>query len=435
MQARSDTIAAIATPAGKGAIGILRLSGPEALEIASRVWRGRAPSRIAGGRFSYGALIDPQSGEVIDEGLVLVFRAPRSYTGEDSVEFQLHGSPAVLRRGLTVLLSAGARLADPGEFTLRAYLNGKMDLAQAESVLALIEARSEAARRQARKGLSRSLTERIEAIERQLIDLLAHIQALLDYPEEGVEPHRAARTLEATIAAIESLLKTEKAAKIAQHGAKLALLGPPNAGKSSLLNALLGYERAIVTPLPGTTRDYLEAPMEIDGVPIALVDTAGIRETDDPIERAGVEMALGLSESADLILWIADRSAPKPPEPAFPEGRVLRIASKADLPAAWEDPAYLPVSAKTGQGIEALKHEIRRRLYAEVAEEEAWLTSDRQAEALREAKAHLEAALGAPDDLMGLSIEAALEALARITGKAVIPAVIERVFKNFCVGK
>lgn len=434
-KALTDTIAAIATPPGRGAIGVLRLSGPEALEVAARVWRGRDPRRMRGGRFSYGALVNPETGELVDRGLLLVFRAPKSYTGEDAVEFQLHGSPAVMRSGLAALLAAGARPAEPGEFTLRAYLNGRLDLAQAESVLSLIEAETDLARRQALKGLDRALSEKIHALEAPLLDLLAHVQALLDYPEEGVEPARVGATLDQAIAALDALLASEKSAQLAHKGARLVLLGPPNAGKSSLLNALLGYERAIVTPVPGTTRDYLEAPLEIGGIPIAAIDTAGLRTSEDPIEQAGVERALELAEAADLVLFVADQSDEKPTPPPLDEARVLFVANKADLPPRWQDPGYLSVSARTGAGIEALKKAIAEKLVKRPAAGEVWLTSPRQAEALRRARAHLVEARGAPEDLLALSLEAALEALAEVTGTRVREDVIERIFKNFCVGK
>ncbi|WP_456477112.1 tRNA uridine-5-carboxymethylaminomethyl(34) synthesis GTPase MnmE, partial [Oceanithermus sp.] len=306
----SDTIAAVATPPGSGGVGVVRLSGPEALEIAARVWRGRDPRTSPGGRFWHGWVADPESGEVVDEALLLVFRAPHSYTGQDAVEFQTHGSPAVLRRVLELLLAAGARAAGPGEFTLRAYLNGRMDLAQAESVLAVVEAESETARRQALRGLTRALSEKIEGMSRKLLDLLAHIQALLDYPEEGVEPHEAERVLREVMGEIDGLRATARAGRRVREGARLALVGAPNAGKSSLLNALLGYERALVHHEPGTTRDYLEAPLELEGVPLVAVDTAGVRATDDPVEAAGVTRALEAARAANLPPHPADRSTP-----------------------------------------------------------------------------------------------------------------------------
>ncbi|HHO58234.1 MAG TPA: tRNA uridine-5-carboxymethylaminomethyl(34) synthesis GTPase MnmE, partial [Oceanithermus profundus] len=310
-----DTIAAVATPPGPGGVGVLRVSGPQALETAARIWRGRDPRTSPGGRFWHGWVVDPETGEAVDEALLLVFRGPRSYTGEDVVEIQTHGSPAVLGRVLRLLLAAGARPAAPGEFTLRAYLHGRMDLAQAESVLALVEAESETARRQALRGLTRELSQKIDALAERLLDLLAHIQALLDYPEEGVEPHEAERVIASVLAEVEALLATAGAGRRVREGARLALVGAPNAGKSSLLNALLGFERALVHDRPGTTRDYLEAALEIEGVPLVAVDTAGLRTTDDPVEAAGVERALAVAREADLILYLADRSQPRPDPP------------------------------------------------------------------------------------------------------------------------
>ncbi|MGQ9735012.1 MAG: tRNA uridine-5-carboxymethylaminomethyl(34) synthesis GTPase MnmE [Thermaceae bacterium] len=428
-----DPICAIATPPGKGAVGVVRLSGTGALEIAARVF-SKDPRRMKGGRFTLGEVIDPKTGEVIDQALLLVFRAPHSYTGEDAVEFQTHGSPAVLRRAMEALVEAGARPAGPGEFTLRAYLNGKLDLAQAEAVLALVEAEGDLARRQALRGLSGALSQKIQSLTHTLLDLLAHIQALLDYPEEGVEPHRAEGVIQGVLEEVRTLLASARSSRIAQRGARIALLGAPNAGKSSLLNALLGYERALVAPIPGTTRDYLEAPLEISGIPLVAIDTAGIRETEDPIEREGVARALAIAEEADLILFLADRSAPKPIPPPLPPERTLYVATKADLPPRWGDPSYLPVSSKTGEGLEALKERIRERLLGGPAET-PWLLSERQAEALRKAQTHLEEALRAPEDLMGLSLEEAVRALNELLGLEVGEEVVERVFRNFCVGK
>ncbi|BBL93456.1 tRNA modification GTPase MnmE [Thermus thermophilus] len=428
-----DPICAIATPPGKGAIGVVRLSGEGALEIAARVWRGKDPRRLKGGRFALGEVVDPKTGEAIDQAILLVFRAPRSYTGEDLVEFQTHGSPAVLRRVMEVLVAEGARPAGRGEFTFRAYLNGKMDLAQAEAVLALIEAEGELARRQALRALEGALSRRIEALENRLLNLLAHIQALLDYPEEGVEPMEAERTIREVLAEVEALLAQAKASRLAQKGARLALIGAPNAGKSSLLNALLGYERALVSPIPGTTRDYLEAPLELFGIPLVAVDTAGVRETEDPVERMGVERALGIAEEADLVLYVVDRSQPKPAPPPLPWARTLKVATKSDLPPAWEDPEFLPVSSLTGEGLDRLKEALREALLGREGGEV--LLTERQVEALLRARERLEEALSLPEDLMGLALEEAARALALLTGKEVAEEVVARVFQNFCVGK
>ncbi len=431
----NDVIAAIATPPGKGAVGIVRVSGNGSLELVSRLWLGKNPGQLGGGRFTYGKIQDPHSQEILDEALLLVFRKPHSYTGQDSVELHTHGSPAVLRRVLQTLFELGARPAQPGEFTLRAYLNGKMDLAQAESVLSLVESESDAARRQALRGLSAGLSEKIAALSERLFGLLAHIQAWLDYPEEGVEAVQIRAALEPILHEIKHLLATAPAGRIAQKGARIALVGAPNAGKSSLLNALLGYERAIVTPIPGTTRDYLEAPLEIAGVPIVAVDTAGVRETADPIEKSGVARALQIAQEADLVLYLADQSQPMPSPPHLPWERTLRVATKADLPPAWMDAAFVRVSSQTGLGLQELGQQIHRRLLGEAPEGEVWISNERHVEALRRAETHLLEALSAPEDLAGVSIEMALDALAEILGKDVSEEVIDRVFRNFCVGK
>lgn len=431
----NDIIAAIATPPGKGAVGIVRVSGTDSLELVSRLWIGTNPNKLAGGRFTYGKICDPSTLEILDEALLLVFRKPRSYTGQDSAELHTHGSPAVLRKVLQTLFEQGARPAQPGEFTLRAYLNGKMDLAQAESVLNLVESESDAARRQALRGLSAVLSEKIQHLSEQLFNLLAHIQAWLDYPEEGVEPARIAETLQPVLREVQHLLATAPAGRMAQRGARIALVGAPNAGKSSLLNALLGYERAIVTPIPGTTRDYLEAPLEIAGVPIVAVDTAGVRQTEDVIEKSGVERALQIAQEADLVLYLADQSQPRTSPAALPWERTLRVATKADLPPVWQDASFLAVSSQTGLGLGDLRREIHSRLLGDAPEGEIWVSNERHVEALRRAEAHLQEALLAPEDLAGVSIECALDALAEILGKDVSEEVIDRVFRNFCVGK
>ncbi len=431
-----DIIAAISTAPGAGAVGVVRLSGERALGVADALFKGRRrPSGTPGGRFLHGLFVDA-AGETLDEGLLLIFRAPRSYTGEDVVELQSHGSPAVLSRLLGRALELGARPARPGEFTLRAYLNGRLDLAQAEAVLSLVNATGEAARRQATLGLAGALGRRVQAIGARLTRALSNIQALLDYPEEGVpEEDRNAPLLEAQ-RELEDLLASARAGRISARGATLALIGRPNAGKSSLLNALIGYERAIVTPAPGTTRDYLEARGELAGVPVTFVDTAGLRDTGDAVEAAGVARARELAAGADLVLALEDGSVPREVlQGDFAPGRTLRLRTKADLPAAWTDLAYLPVSAASGAGLPALRGRVRDVLLGDAASGEVWLSGERQADAARRALAHVRAARSLPDELAAYELEEGLRALAEISGRDVGEDVLEAVFANFCVGK
>ncbi|GBF07557.1 tRNA modification GTPase TrmE [Deinococcus aerius] len=433
----SDTIAAIATAPGSAGVGIVRVSGPGALGVADGVFRGRRrPSATRGGRFLFGQLV-AEDGEVLDEGLCLVFRAPHSYTGEDVAEVQTHGSPAVLARVLSRVLELGARPARPGEFTLRAYLAGRLDLAQAEAVLELVNAGTDTARRQASLGLSGALGERVERISARVTRTLAALQAMLDYPEEGVPDEDREVPLGAAEADLEALVGTARAGQVATRGARLALIGRPNAGKSSLLNALLGYERSIVTPIPGTTRDYLEANLSLAGVPVTLVDTAGLRETGDEVEAAGVRQAISLAARADLVLVLEDGSLPREDLPTeLPgEARVIRVRTKADLPPAWTDPAALDVSAVTGGGLPELRDAIHAALIGDAARGEAWLTTERQADAARRALLHVRAARTLPDDLAGYELEEALRSLAELTGRDVSEDVVDAVFRNFCVGK
>jgi tRNA modification GTPase len=300
-----DTIAAIATAPGVGAVGIIRIAGPEAFDIAEHIFRPSraiAVSQLPAGRVVHGIIAD--NNETVDEALLLTFRAPHSYTTQDVIELQSHGGSAVLRKVLELVLRHGARLAQPGEFTLRAYLNGRLDLIQAESVLNLVNAQSDSARRSALLGLSKALSEQLALIQQDITAVYGNIQAVFDYPEEGVPESDFQAPLQRALTRVRRLLATAKAGQIAQRGARLALIGRPNAGKSSLLNALLGYERSIVSEIPGTTRDYLEAPLTLDGIPITAIDTAGLRETSDQIEARGVAVAREIAQSADVTLFL-----------------------------------------------------------------------------------------------------------------------------------
>ncbi|WP_293911785.1 tRNA uridine-5-carboxymethylaminomethyl(34) synthesis GTPase MnmE [Deinococcus sp.] len=435
MTGLSDTIAAIATAPGSAGVGIVRVSGPEALRVADAVLRGRqTPSQVGGGRFLYGQFLGADA-ELIDEGLCLVFRSPHSYTGEHVAELQSHGSPAVLARLLARVLELGARAARPGEFTLRAYLAGRLDLTQAEAVLNLVQAQTEAGRKQAALGLSGALSARIERVSLDVTRTLAAVQAMLDYPEEGVPDEQREVPLGRAADELAALLATARAGQLSTRGARLALLGRPNAGKSSLLNALLGYERSIVTPTPGTTRDYLEAHLELAGVPVTLLDTAGLRETTDETEAAGVRHSRSLGQNADLVLLLEDGALPREPLELPGDVPTILIQTKTDLGSVWHDPQAIGVSALTGDGLSDLRGAVRAALLGDVARSEAWLTTERQADAARRALAHIEAARKLPDDLASLELEDALVALAELTGRDVSEDVIDAVFRNFCVGK
>jgi tRNA modification GTPase len=438
----SDTISAIATAPGVGAIGVVRVSGPESYRVGDALFhpsRGGRASDLAAGRVTHGRILDGP--ELIDEALLLTFRAPHSYTAQDVLEFQTHGGPAVLRRVLELTLKHGARLARPGEFTLRAFLNGRLDLVQAESVLGLVNAQSDSARRSAALGLSRALSEKLDSVQSDLTRVYGNLQAVFDYPDEGVPESDFHAPLHRALATVEALLATAQAGRIAQRGARLAIVGRPNAGKSSLLNALLGYERSIVSDLPGTTRDYLEAPLEVGGVPVLAIDTAGIRETDDPTEGVGVAAARRIAEAADLALLLVDSSQPLTPDDeallaALEPERTLVVASKADLKAAWTRADALPVSAATRAGLDALKEAVRARLLGDAGGLELWISSERHAEALTRVREAVLRALGAPEDLAALDLEDALRALAEMTGRGdIAEEALAHIFANFCVGK
>lgn len=431
----NDTIAAIATASGSGAIGIVRLSGPDSLAIAGTLFRpasGKRADGLPGHSATFGSVV--HAGEQLDQGLLLLFRGPRSYTGQDAAEFQLHGGPAVLRDVLAACLASGARQAGPGEFTLRAYMEGRIDLAQAESVLAVVNASGAAARRAALHGLSGRLSGELDEVQTLLTRVYGNLQARLDYPDEGVEEHEWQQPLEEVRERVNRLLATARSGRLAREGARVALLGRPNAGKSSLLNALAGYDRALVSDTPGTTRDYLEVSTEVSGVRLTLVDTAGLRQSADSLEAAGVALAGSLARSADLVLHLIDPFQPAEPLPDGITAPVITVHTKADLAEA---PAGgVAVSSVTGAGLDGLRRRMAESLELSEDGAELWVVTERHAQALTSVSDAVEAALAAPLDLAALDLQDALSALGTVTGRSDISGeTLEHVFSQFCVGK
>lgn len=444
-----DTIVAVATAPGSGAIGIIRLAGPESFTIAQRIFfptSGTDVTSIASHTVTHGTVQDGT--ETIDEALLLTFRGPKSYTGDDAVEFQTHGGPAVLRAVLDLTVRHGARLAGPGEFTLRAFMNERLDLTQAEAVLDLVNASSDSARRNASLGLSGALTKALDEIQADLTTAYASVQAAFDYPEEGIPAARLEEPLARAQNRVNELLRTATAGRYAQHGARLALLGRPNVGKSSLLNALLGYQRSIVSNVPGTTRDYLEAPLMLGGIALTLLDTAGIRHTADEIEASGVEFSRELGAAADMRLVLLDTSEPVTDDDRAvlahtPAERTIIVLNKSDLPAAWSSiqelgqfSAPIEVSTVTGDGLAELRARMTAELTKDAARTELWVGNDRHISALERVNNHITEALQHEHDIASFELQDALHALGEITGRGhVVDDTLASIFANFCVGK
>lgn len=458
-----DPIAAIATGRSPTAIGIVRVSGEGCFACCDRVFRARKGLSLTQQeprKMIYGEMLDAQ-GRVIDQGLAVRFPGKHSYTGEDSAEFHCHGSPVVLRELLTALFAAGARQAKAGEFTRRAFLNGRLDLTQAEAVIDLIDAETAAAARSAAAQLDGGLRRVLEPIQDALLDITSRFYAVVDYPDEDIEdirPEQAAQALASAAASLDRLLATCGRGKVLKSGVRTAIVGRPNAGKSSLLNALAGYERAIVTDIPGTTRDTVEESVLCGGVLLRLTDTAGIRHTEDTVEKLGVERSRAAMEAADLVLAVVDTSRPFSHEDetiltlAARQKRWVLIGSKSDLSSTpipfvtWQagqtpPAAVISLSAVTGEGLDRLESVVAELFPAgEGGDSGSMLTDQRQEEAARRARGAIlraEAALkeGLTPDAVLTDAEEALDALGELTGRTAKEEIVSRIFSRFCVGK
>ncbi len=456
-----DVIAAISTGSAAAGIGVVRVSGEGCFTLCDRVFRprnGKPFAQQASHKMVFGEMLDA-AGAVIDRGLAVRFAEGHSYTGEDSAEFHCHGSPVVLRELLSALFAAGARQAQAGEFTRRAFLNGKMDLTEAEAVIDLIDAQTAAAARNAAAQLDGGLRRRLEPIQEALIDITSRFYAVVDYPDEDIEdihPQQVEDALSTALSALSALSRTAQRGRVLKNGVRTAIIGRPNAGKSSLLNALAGFDRAIVTDIPGTTRDTVEETALCGGVLLRLVDTAGIRSTADEVERLGVERSRRAAEDADLVLAVFDGSQPLTAEDraimelAAGQRHWLLIANKADLPSptplTWNGvgtapAAVLSLSARTGAGLDTLEQAVAALFPAiSAAESGSLLTNARQESAVQRALDAVQRALDAlragftPDAIL-TDAEEALDAIGELTGRTAKEEIVGAVFSRFCVGK
>ncbi len=459
----AETIAAVATPIGEGAIGIVRLSGPEAISIVDSFFMGRhSLLNVRTHSLVYGRILNAK-GEPIDECLVGVMRAPNTFTGEDIVEINCHGGRLVVEAVLSLVLEAGARPAERGEFTQRAFLNGRLDLAQAEAVIDIVRARSPRGLYVAARQLEGVLSERVRAVREKLLHAVAHIQVMIDYPDEGVDELGSDELMEELTSAqgaLEQLIKGARVGKVYRDGIRLAIVGRPNVGKSSLLNALLHEERAIVTEIAGTTRDTIESSALLGEIPVTLTDTAGLRETDDPVEKIGVDRTRKAISSADLALVVVDGSRPlTEDDTAVLEWLqseastipIIVVVNKCDLgivvdlealPQPKGRARVVRVSALSGEGLQRLEEVALDVITGEIELEGApiLVTRARHIASLEVAKRAVSAAiesleLGMTSDVVSVDLQESLEALGQITGESVAEEVVAHIFAEFCVGK
>ncbi len=454
----SDTIAAISTPIGEGGLAVIRLSGPQALAIADACFHpggnsSVVPTAAPTHTIHYGHVVRGE--RVIDEVLVSVLRAPRTFTREDVVEISCHGGLLASKEVLDTVLAAGARLAEPGEFTKRAFLSGRLDLAQAEAVADLIHARTDLALSAANEQLAGKLSQRINELRDGLVATLAHVEAYIDFPDEDIAPDTLEKLLQRmsdAVGFIDRLLRTANEGQILRRGVRAAIIGRPTAGKSSLLNHLLGHERAIVSPIPGTTRDTIEETANIRGLPIVFIDTAGLREAGDELEAEGIRRSHASLQKAELILHVVDASEPLHATDAnqlgeFPEKKRIVVLNKADLTPVLKLPVEIavstvPVSCKTAQGIEELKDAIKGRLWSGVISGESLqvMINSRHQDALRRGREGLERTIaglreGIPIDLAAFDLRVAVNAIGEVVGKTTTEDILNSIFSQFCLGK
>jgi len=453
-----DTIAAIATPLGEGGLAVIRISGPQALAVADRCFApvGKAslkPSAAGTHTLQFGHVV--RAGQTIDEVLLAVMRAPRTFTCEEVVEITCHGGILPAKMVLDTVLENGARLAEPGEFTRRAFLNGRIDLAQAEAVADLIHSRTELALRAANEQLAGKLSQRINQLRDDMIETLAHVEAHIDFPEEDIAPdtrEQLTARLDRGVAFMDELLRTANEGQILRHGIRAAIIGRPNAGKSSLLNQLLGHDRAIVSPVPGTTRDTIEETANIRGLPVIFIDTAGLREGRDEIEAEGVRRSRQTLERAEFLLHVFDASEPLTEADRdylaeFRSKQRILVLNKIDLPTRLHLPTGLNspatmVSCLTGEGIERLKDAIKERVWSGEIKAEMLqvMINSRHQDALNRARA---AALRAVEtfrenqtlELVALDLRIAVNAVGEIVGKTTTEDLLDVIFSQFCIGK
>ncbi len=438
-----ETITAIATPLGMGGVGVIRVSGSKAFEIVQKMFSKEIKEA---GKIHHGWILDGVTR--IDEVILLPFKNPNSFTGEDVIEIQCHGGPKVVKKILELTIQNGARLAQRGEFTKRAFLNKKLDLSQAEAVLDIIHAKTDNFAQKSANNLSGALADAIKEIKSSLFTLYSRIIAAVDFPEDVHEPEYSylESEINSAINSIEKILKNANASNIMRQGIKIAIAGCPNAGKSSLFNALLNLNRAIVTEIPGTTRDVIQESIDLDGIPATLIDTAGIRDNEEvgKVEAIGIEYTKNYVENADLILFLFDWSKGFDADDAAIYEMIenkphIKVATKADI-AEVPNPEAINVSSKTGFNIDELKEKIKEAVLDKNAMETEFVTNQRQEECLKNSKNALQNALvatqnGELQDLISIDIKTALIALDEITGEVITDEILNNIFENFCIGK